>query len=129
MFDDEALNDLAVRTRQLEAHLVRSPEYVSRVGRKIKWLAVVLGLAVVLFIGEEIAYLDEPKPGSTLVLGSIDATLLVIVISAVLLARARGCRHRLNENWLNPDARKTLETLREEQTIRAATTPAANGTT
>jgi hypothetical protein len=127
MFDDEALNDLAVRTRQLEVHLVRSPEYVSKVSRKATWLAVVLGLAFVFFVGEEIVYLDEPKPRSTFVMGSIDATLLIVLTSGVMLVRTRGCRHRLNESWLSPDARKTLEALRREQTKRATTTPSTNG--
>jgi len=129
MSDDEALNDLAVRTRQLEAHLVRSPEYLLKVGRTAKMFAAVLVAALVIFFGEEFLYVSEPKPSSSMVLGSIDLTLLVILTSGVLLVRTRRCRHKLNKNWLNPEARKTLEALQRERTERSSPDAPAGRTT
>ena len=128
MFDDEALNDLAVRTRQLEAHLVRSPEYVAKVGRTAKMFAAVLVLALVIFFGEELLYVREPKPEASVVLGSIDLTLLVIVTSGVLLVRTWRCRRRLNKNWLSPETRKTLEALQRERTGRSSPSAPAGRT-
>jgi hypothetical protein len=128
MSDDEALHDLAVRARQLEAHLLRSPEYLLKVRRKAAWLALVFGAAILLFFGEEIFYLREPKPNSTFVLGSIDFTLVIILTSGVLLIRTRGFRHRLNESWLNPEAKKTLDALRRERTERNSPASSAPGT-
>jgi len=129
MSDDEALNDLAVRTRQLEAHLVRSPEYLSKVGRTTKMFAAVLVAALVIFFGEELLYVREPKADASMVLGSIDLTLLVIVTSGVLLVRTWRCRSRLNKSWLNPDARKTLEALQRESTERSPPGAPAGRTT
>jgi hypothetical protein len=123
MSDDEALNDLAVRMRQLEAHLVRSPEYVAKVGRTARMFAAVLALALVIFFGEELLYVREPRPEASVVLGSIDLTRVV------LLVRTWRCRRRLNKNWLSPDARKTLEALQRERTERSSPGAPAGRTT
>jgi hypothetical protein len=113
--DDEALKDLAVRMRQLEAHLLRSPEYLARASRKVKWLLILLGVAVVLFFFEGIFCLREARPASPVVLGSIDVTSFVAIVSCVLILRARRCFRHLNEKWLHSEARKTLETLRQQR--------------
>jgi hypothetical protein len=122
--DDEALKDLAVRLRQLEAHLLCSPEYLARAGRKVAWLAALLGVAVVLFLFEGIFCLRGTRPEPPVVLGSIDVTTCVVIASCVLIIRAKRCFRHLNETWLSSEAKKTLETLRREQAeLKSRTSP------
>jgi len=129
MSDDEALHDLAVRARQLEAHLLRSPEYLLKVGRQAKWLGGALFVILVLLVAEEFFYLRESKSASSFVLGSIDVTLFAAFTTGVLLIRTHRCRRHLNERWLNPEAKKTLDALRRERMERDSPASSAHGTT
>jgi hypothetical protein len=125
MSDDEALKDLAVRTRQLEAHLLRSPEYLSRISRKVKWLVLGLLVAVILFFFELIDF-EKTHVMSLGLLGTIAGTDAFAMADCALLIRTKRCLRRLNERWLHPDAKKTLESLRQqrvEMQTRAWTPP------
>jgi hypothetical protein len=111
----DPLADLALRERQLEAHLLRSHEYQGKAARRTALLALILAATIFLTLGEAIIYSREPRPKSEVVLGSIDLTGLVAVIAVYLLFRTRGCLRRLNERWITPEAKKALKSLRQER--------------
>lgn len=113
MSDDETLHDLALRTRQLEEHLLRSPEYLSQVRGKVKWLVAVLVVAILLFFFEIIDF--EKMHHMTLgLLGTVAGTDALAIADCGLLLRTRRSLHRLNERWLDPKAKKTLDSLRQQ---------------
>jgi hypothetical protein len=127
MSDDEALNDLAVRTRQLEAHLLRSPEYLLRISRKVKWLVLGLLMAVILFFFEIIDF-EKTHVMSLGLLGMIGGTDAFAIADCAVLIRTKQCLRRLNERWIHPDAKTTLESLRQQQADMRSRGSAPSGT-
>ena len=129
---DRALADLALRTRQLETHLLRSPEYLSKAARDLKRQVAMLYLAIVLlllFQGFFVLREARHMPGDLLAL--IVFTSALAIVNCALLIHTKRCLHRLNESWLDADARRTLESLRRElgelQAQRAAGTEVPPG--
>jgi hypothetical protein len=126
---DEALNDLAVRTRQLEAHLLRSPEYLFKADQDLKRQVVILYLAIallLLFEGFFVIREAHKMPDWLLVL--IIFTSVLAIVNCALLIRTKRCLHRLNEGWLNPEAQKALEALRREHADMQSRAAPASGT-
>jgi MFS superfamily sulfate permease-like transporter len=123
---DEALNDLAVRTRQLEAHLLRSPEYLFKADQDLKRQVVILYLAIaLLFLFQGFFVIREAHRMPDWLLALIIFTSVLAILNCALLIRTKRYLHRLNEGWLNPEAQKTLEALRrehEEMRSRASST-------
>ena len=112
---DKTLDDLAVRTRQLETHLLRSPEYLSKAGRDLKRQVVVLYLAIaLLLLFEGVFVLREARHMPAWLLALIVFTSALAIANCVLLIRTKRYLHRLNDGWLDPHARQTLEALRHE---------------
>lgn len=112
---DKTLDDLNVRTRQLETHLLRSPEYLSKADRDLKRQVVVLYLAIallLLFQGMFVLREARHMPGGLLAL--IVFTSLLAIANCFLLIHTKRCLHRLNEGWLDPNAKRVLESLRRE---------------
>lgn len=114
MPDADPLADLAIRRRQLETHLLLSHDYREKVAGRLKLLACVKVTALILIFVEGILYLHEPKAASPVILGLVAITSLVLMGSTFLLFRAWQALTRLDEQWLTPDAKKTLEALRME---------------
>ncbi len=128
MPEADPIADLAVRERQLRAHLLGSSEYQRRVQLQIGLWIVVLAGSLILTLGEGILDASESGPAPALVMGSIGVTSLVFILSVVLLFRSRGCRHQLNERLLDPEAKKVLQALRRERArAQAGGAPAAPG--
>ena len=50
MAEDETLQDLATRRQQLEAHLLRSPEYLFKADQDLKRQVSMLYLAIALLL-------------------------------------------------------------------------------
>ena len=112
---DETLDDLNVRTRQLETHLLRSPEYLSKADRDLKRQLVVLYLAIaLLLLFEGVFVLREARHMPDGLLALIIFTSALAIANCCLLIHTKRCLHRLNEGWLDPHARRTLEGLRRE---------------
>jgi hypothetical protein len=112
---DEPLDDLNVRARQLERHLLRSPEYLSKADRDLKRQVVILYLAIaLLLLFEGIFVIREARHMPDGLLALIVFTSALAIVNCVLLIRTKHYLHRLNEGWLDPDARRTLEKLRDE---------------
>ena len=112
---DRALADLALRTRQLEKHLLRSPEYLSKASRDLKRQVAMLYLAIaLLLVFQGFFVLREARHMPDGLLALIVFTSALAIVNCVLLIRTKRCLHRLNDGWLDPDARRTLEGLRRE---------------
>ena len=112
----DPLDDLAIRERQLETHLLHSPEYLHKADRDLKRQVVILYLAIallLLFEGIFLAREAGTMPDSLLAL--IAFTALLAIVNCLLLIHTKRCLHRLNLGWLDPQARRTLEALRTER--------------
>jgi hypothetical protein len=112
----DPLDDLTIRQRQLETHLLRSPEYLHKADQDLKRQVAILYLAIaLLLLFQGIFVLREAgmMPGSLLALIVLTATLAIV--NCVLLIRTKRYLHRLNEGWLDPHARHTLENLKRER--------------
>ena len=113
--EDEALHDLTIRTRQLERHLLRSPEYLFKADQGLKRQVAMLYLAIaLLLVFEGFFVLLEARHMPPVLLALIIFTSLLAIVNCVLLIRTKQCLHRLNEGWLTPEAKKTLVALRRE---------------
>jgi hypothetical protein len=115
MSNVDPLDDLAVRQRQLEKHLLRSPEYLYKADQDLKRQVAMLYLAVaLLLLFQGIFVLREARtmPGGLLALIIFTSTLAIV--NCLLLIRTKRYLHRLNEGWLEPDAKRTLHALKLE---------------
>ncbi len=112
----DPLDDLTIRQRQLENHLLRSPEYLHKADQDLKRQVAILYLAIaLLLLFQGIFVLREAgtMPGGLLAL--IVFTALLAIANCLLLIRTKRCLHRLNEGWLDPHAKRTLEALKLER--------------
>ncbi len=112
----DPLDDLAIRQRQLEAHLLRSPEYLHKADQDLKRQVALLYLAIaLLLVFQGIFVLREAgtMPGS--LLGLIVFTAMLAIVNCLLLIRTKHYLNRLNVGWLDVNARQTLERLNQER--------------
>jgi hypothetical protein len=123
---DETLEDVAIRQRQLESHLLRSPEYLRRADQELKRQVSELYLAIALllvfqglFVGRSFGLL----PTSAAILTSL--TALLAIINCLLLIRTKSFLHQLNEAWLKPEEKLAIDALRNqrEELVARATPP------
>lgn len=113
---DQAVDDLAIRQRQLEKHLLRSPEYLHKADQDLKRQVAMLYLAIaLLFLFQGIFVFREARNMPDSLLALIVFTAALAIVNCVLLIRTKQCLRRLNEGWLEPEAKRILETLRLEQ--------------
>jgi hypothetical protein len=76
---------------------------------------VVLYLAIaLLLLFEGVFVLREARYMADGLLTLIVFTSLLAIVNCILLIRTKRFLHRLNEGWLDPHAKRTLETLRRE---------------
>jgi hypothetical protein len=113
----EYLEDVKIRQRQLEAHLLHSPEYVERVNNTLKRQVTTLYLAIALmflFQGLFILRGSGELPFSAMVLTAI--TSFLAIINCLMLIRTKSCLRRLNDAWLRPEEKSAVEELRHQRT-------------
>ncbi len=113
---EESLHDVAIRERQLEAHILSSAEYRHRADQDLKRLVSMLYLAIALlfviqglFTYESIA--RWPMNGIIL----ITVTSFLGVLNCILLIKTKAWQHRLNEAWLAPQEKSALEALKSQR--------------
>lgn len=114
---DESLQDVTIRERQLEAHLLRSPEYLRRADLELKRQVSMLYLAIALLIVfQGIFSLNaiDNMPIDSIVLTGV--TSFLAVVNCLLLIRTKTWLHHLNEAWLNPQERSAIDALRIQRT-------------
>jgi hypothetical protein len=113
---EESLQDVAVRERQLQAHILRSTEYRKRVDRDLKRLVSMLYLAIsllLLFQGLFTYQTFAHAPVNRFVLIGIISFLGVL--NCFLLIQTKSWLHRLNEDWLAPQEKNALEALKSQR--------------
>jgi hypothetical protein len=109
----EPPNDADIRARQLETHLLRSPEYLQKADQELKRQVSLLYLAVallLLFQGLFSWRAAGEVPFGLLALTGV--TSILAVVNCVLLIRTKKYLRKLNASWLKPEERTALEALR-----------------
>jgi hypothetical protein len=110
---EESLHDVAIRQRQLEAHILRSAEYLKRADRDLKRQVSMLYLAIALllvFQGLFAFRTAEQTAHSVIILVSV--TSLLAIVNCLLLIKTKTWLNRLNEAWLAPQEKSALEALK-----------------
>ena len=127
MSAEETLHDVTIRVQQLEAFILRSPEYLKRADQELKRQVTMLYLAIALLIAFQGLFTLNAVgvfPLSALVLVSV--TSFLAIINCVLLIQTKTWLHRLNDAWLGPQEKIALTSLRYQQkelATRVADTP------
>jgi hypothetical protein len=113
MSADESLQDVSIRERQLEAHILQSAEYLKCADRDLKRQVSMLYLAVALlliFQGVFTLRTAGQLPLSITIL--IAVTSLLAIVNCLLLIQTKAGLRRLNEAWLAPQEKSALDALR-----------------
>ncbi len=116
MSPEESLQDVAIRERQLEAHILRSSEYLRRADQDLKRQVTILYLAIallVLFQGLFTFRAAHEVPLSGFALMSF--TSFLAIVNCMLMIRTKTWLNRLNEAWLNPQEKVALESLKNQR--------------
>jgi hypothetical protein len=114
---NESLEDVTIRERQLEAHLLRSPEYLFKADQEIKRQVTMLYLAIallLLFQGFFTWKTAAELPVSATALTAV--TSFLAIINCILLIRTKSCLRRLNDAWLRPEEKCAIAALRHQRT-------------
>ena len=110
---EESLQDVAIRERQLEAHILRSKEYLKRANQNIKRQIFILYAAIALLLAYQ-GFFTLRAVGwiafDDVLLTTI--TSCVAIVTCLLLIRTKTWLRRLNEAWLGPQEKDALEALK-----------------
>jgi hypothetical protein len=110
---DASLQDLTIRERQLEQHILCSPEYLWRADQELKRQVSMLYLAIALLLviqGLSVFHAVGTTPLACI--GLISVTSLLAIVNCLLLIRTKTCLYRLNEAWLGQQERDALQALK-----------------
>ena len=116
MIFEESLQDVTIRERQLEAHILRSNEYLQRADQELKRQVLILYLAIALllvFQGLFTLRAVQHMPLSCVAL--ISVTSFLAIVNCLLLIRTKTWLHRLNETWLAPHEKEALNALKVQR--------------
>jgi len=131
MADDEALQDLLTRTRQLENHLLGSPEYRRQADQELKRQVTMLYLAIALLLVFQLLFaVSQARHLPLSVMALIVVTSILAIINCLLLIRTKKYVRRLNEAWLKPEEKHAIAQLRhqhEEIRLRGKTSSPPGG--
>jgi hypothetical protein len=128
MSAEETLHDVSIRVQQLEAYILRSPEYVKRADQELKRQVTMLYLAIallVLFQGLFTFRATGDLPMAGVIMMSV--TSILAIVNCLLLIHTKTWLNRLNEAWLGQQERLALNSLRSQQkelAMRVTLTPA-----
>jgi len=116
MSEEETLHDVTIRVQQLEAYILRSPEYLQRADQELKRQVTMLYLAIallLLFQGLFTFGAVGHLPISGMILMSV--TSFLAIVNCLLLIHTKTWLHRLNEAWLGAQEKTALTTLRGQR--------------
>jgi hypothetical protein len=128
MSAEETLHDVSIRVQQLEAYLLRSPEYLKRADQELKRQVAMLYLAIALLLVFQGLFTLQAAgrlPMSGVILMTVTSTLAIV--NCLLLIHTKTWMHRLNERWLGPQEKNALTALhsqRKELLSRVSSRPA-----
>ena len=117
MSAEETLHDVTIRVQQLEAYILRSPEYLRRADQELKRQVTMLYLAIALllvFQGLFTLRAAGHLPVSGMILMSV--TSFLAIVNCLLLIKTKTWLRRLNETWLGPQEKVALTSLRFQRT-------------
>jgi len=117
MSAEETLHDVGVREQQLEAYILRSPEYLKKADQELKRQVAMLYLAIallILFQGLFTLRATGSLPDAGVIMMSV--TSILAIVNCLLLIKTKTWLHRLNEAWLGPQERVALTSLRNQRT-------------
>jgi hypothetical protein len=110
---EESLQDVAIRERQLEAHILRSTEYLRRADQDLKRQVSILYLAIALLLVFQglfaVRAIDQISLGGFIL---ISVTSFLAIANCLLLIKTKTWLRRLNEAWLAPQEKIALEALK-----------------
>lgn len=113
MIFEESLQDVAIRERQLEAHILCSPEYLRRADQELKRQVIMLYLAIaLLLVIQGLFTLHAVRHIPLICVALICVTSFLAIINCLLLIRTKTCLYRLNEAWLAPHEKEALNALK-----------------
>jgi hypothetical protein len=116
MSREEYLHDVSVREHQLEAHILRSPEYLRRADQEMKRQVTMLYLAIALLMVFQGLFTfraeGEPLTGAVVL---ITVTSCLAIVNCLLLIKTKTYLRRLNERWIGPNERSALNALRSQR--------------
>ncbi|MCE0523611.1 MAG: hypothetical protein LV480_11950 [Methylacidiphilales bacterium] len=116
MSAEETLHDVSVRVQQLEAYILRSPEYLKKADQELKRQVTMLYLAIALllvFQGLFTLRVTGSLPVSGIILMSV--TSILAIVNCLLLIQTKTWFHRLNESWLGPQEKIALTALQSQR--------------
>jgi hypothetical protein len=112
----ESLEDVTIRERQLEAHLLRSPEYLRQADRELKRQVSMLYLAIALLIVFQGLFTwgaSAAIPVTAIALTTV--TSILAIFNCLLLIRTKTFLRRLNDSWLKPEEKSAVYALRNQR--------------
>ena len=133
MSAEETLHDVTIREQQLEAFILRSPEYLKRADIELKRQVTILYLAIALLLVFQGFFTLKALgvlPFSEMLLVSV--TSILAIVNCLLLIKTKTWLNRLNEAWLGPQEKVAIGSLRQQRTeilnrlAKAPTEEAAN---
>lgn len=116
MSAEETLHDVSIRVQQLEAYILRSPEYLKRADQELKRQVTMLYLAIallVLFQGLFTFRATGELPMAGVIMMSV--TSILAIVNCLLLIHTKTWLNRLNESWLGQQEKSALMSLRSQQ--------------
>jgi len=124
---NETLEDVAIRERQLEAHLLRSPEYLRRADQELKRQVSMLYLAIALLLVFQGLFAWRTVGQIPVFATALTAvTSLLAIFNCLLLIRTKSCLRRLNDAWLRPEEKTAVMALRNQRDEIARATPGSS---
>jgi hypothetical protein len=113
MSAEETLHDVTIRVQQLEAYILRSPEYLQRADQELKRQVTMLYLAIALLLVFQ-GLFSLRAAGHLQISGMIlmSVTSFLAIVNCLLLIHTKTWLHRLNEAWLGPQEKVALTSLR-----------------
>lgn len=116
MSAEETLHDVSIREHQLEAFILRSPEYLKRADQELKRQVTMLYLAIALLIVFQGLFTLHATGVISLGGTVLDVvTSLLAIVNCLLLIRTKKWLHQLNEKWLGTQERVALHSIRNQR--------------
>jgi hypothetical protein len=116
MSAEETLHDVDIREQQLEAFILRSPEYLKRADQELKRQVTMLYLAIALLLVFQGLFTFREAgtlPFSGMLL--ISVTSILAIVNCLLLIKTKTWLRRLNEAWLGPQEKVAITSLRHQR--------------
>ena len=113
MSAEETLHDVKIREQQLEAFILRSPEYLKRADQELKRQVTMLYLAIALLLVFQGLFTFREAgalPLSGMLL--ISVTSILAIVNCLLLIKTKTWLRRLNEAWLGPQEKVAITSIR-----------------